>query len=66
MSPIDFQWGKQQHKIDNLLHQWRVDMAWWRDRVWRDYYKLTTTSGLLVVIYQDLDSKEWFLQRLYD
>jgi hypothetical protein len=32
----------------------------------RDYFKLTTTTGLLVIIYHDLIHDAWFLQRLYD
>jgi hypothetical protein len=27
---------------------------------------LSTDTGLLVIIYQDLLSGEWYLQRLYD
>ncbi len=41
-------------------------MDWWRVRIWREYFKLTTGTGLLVVIYRDLLSGAWYLQRLYD
>jgi len=34
--------------------------------VWREYFKLTTQTGLLVVIYLDLLNGKWYLQRLYD
>jgi len=64
--PAAFTWQGQQHQVGTLLHQWRVDIDWWRERVWRNYYKLTTETGLLVIIYQDMITKEWYLQRLYD
>jgi glycosyltransferase involved in cell wall biosynthesis len=32
----------------------------------RDYYKLVTHTGLLVVIFQDLVTGDWYLERLYD
>ncbi|MCB0209356.1 MAG: hypothetical protein KDJ52_08505 [Anaerolineae bacterium] len=49
-----------------VAKRWRVDQDWWRGRIWREYFKLTTKTGLLVIIYRDLLTGEWFLQRLYD
>jgi hypothetical protein len=65
-APQSFTWQGQRHPVSVLLQQWRVDLGWWRDRRWRAYYKLHTDTGLLVVVYQDLLSGSWFLQRLYD
>jgi hypothetical protein len=64
--PVTFTWQNQTHQVDEITRQWRVDIDWWRGRVWRDYFKLSTDTGLLVIIYQDLLSGEWYLQRLYD
>jgi hypothetical protein len=65
-APQSFSWQGQRHPVSALLQQWRVDLGWWRDRRWRAYYKLHTHTGLLVVLYQDLLTQSWFLQRLYD
>ena len=64
--PKRFEWQRGTHQVDAIARQWRVDLDWWRIRVWRDYFKLVTNSGLLVVIYRDLLSDQWYLQRLYD
>lgn len=64
--PVAFTWQGQDHPVAEITKTWRVDIDWWRARVWRAYYKLSTETGLLVVIYQDLLSKNWYLQRLYD
>jgi hypothetical protein len=64
--PVDFTWLGQNHRVAEVTKAWRVDIDWWRNRVWRSYFKLRTDTGLLVVIYQDLLSGEWHLQRLYD
>jgi len=64
--PAGFTWQGQNHQVDEITREWRVDIDWWRGRVWRAYFKLSTDTGLLVVIYQDLLSGEWHLQRLYD
>jgi hypothetical protein len=65
-TPNGFSWQGQSHLIDGIAKRWRVQVDWWREPVWRDYFKVTTRTGLLVVIYVDLHSRKWYLQRLYD
>ena len=59
-------WQNQDHLVIEITKTWRVDIDWWRERVWRAYFKLRTDTGLLVIVYQDLLSGKWYLQRLYD
>ena len=59
-------WQGRPHAVHNVARRWRVDTDWWRGRVYREYFKLTTRSGLLVLIYHDLIADTWFVQRLYD
>jgi hypothetical protein len=35
-------------------------------RVWREYFRLVTVSGLLVDVYRDMAGEGWYLQRVYD
>ena len=64
--PIQFHWQGRAHPVANIHKQWRVYLDWWRKQLWRDYFKLTTQTGLLVIIYRDKQSNQWYLQRLYD
>lgn len=64
--PNHFLWQSRLHRVHFITRQWRVDMEWWRVRVWRDYYKLVTDSGLLVIVYCDLMMDSWYLQQLFD
>ena len=64
--PSQFTWQGRSHLVTEITKIWRVDMDWWRVRIWRAYFKISTDTGLLVVVYRDLMSEEWFLQRLYD
>ena len=65
--PTAFTWQGQRHGVVELTQQWHVDVGWWRDHAWRAYYKLSTNTGMLVVVYQELsDGGGWYLQRLYD
>jgi hypothetical protein len=64
-TPLAFSWNGRAHYIVSISKRWRVHNGWWRTEVWRDYFKLATDSGLLCIIYQDLES-HWYLQRIYD
>lgn len=65
-TPRSFEWQGHTHPVTGISKQWRVDNGWWRLRVWREYFKLETETGLLVIIYRDLLTDKWYLQRLYD
>ena len=64
--PLRFVWRGTTHPVEGIANHWRVDGEWWRRRLWRDYFKLYTRTGLLVVLYHDLLSNSWFIQRIYD
>jgi hypothetical protein len=64
--PQQFIWWGSSHRVETVAGRWRVDEDWWRVRIWREYFKVATTSGLLVVLFHDLEAGGWCLQRLYD
>ena len=63
---VAFTWDGQNHRVVFITEAWRVDVEWWRVRVWRDYYRIVSDKGYLVVIYQDLLDSNWYLQQVYD
>ena len=64
--PISFVWRDQAHAILSITNRWRIDEGWWKERVWRECFKLLTSTGWLVIIYRDLRTGDWRLQRIYD
>jgi hypothetical protein len=64
--PEQLAWQGRVHEVAAIANQWIIDDEWWQERVWRHYFKLSTTSGFLLIIYQDLVHQTWYLQRLYD
>jgi len=48
-----------------VSNRWRVEEAWWRRPVSRDYYKLYGQS-LLALVYLDRVDGTWHLERVYD
>ena len=65
-APRQFIWWGEVHPVAEITRHWRLNADWWRHPVWRDHFKLTTETGLLVIIYHDLEGDSWYLQRLYD
>jgi len=65
-TPISFLWRGRHHPVMRVTRRWRIDANWWRKRVWREYFKLVTRTGLLVEVYHDLIGDKWYMQRLYD
>lgn len=64
--PAHLRWRGGQHTVAAITNRWRVDEGWWLRRTWREYVTLTTSSGLLLTLFRDLDSGAWYVQRLYD
>jgi hypothetical protein len=65
--PVSLIWEGQHHAVSHVANHWRVDEGWWLgQRSWREYFKLATATGLLVIVYHDLTTGTWHLQRLYD
>ena len=64
--PKRFTWQGRVHIVSDIANVWRIDDAWWQQRVWQDRFKLITTTGLLVILSHDLITDEWLVIRVYD
>lgn len=48
-----------------VADSWRVDEDWWEGRVWREYFRITTETTV-VLVYRNLRDNSWWLQRIQD
>ena len=65
--PLAFRWERRKHRVCDVSVHWRIHTNWWTmTEVWRDYWEVTTDSGLLCVLYRDLLQDVWHLERLYE
>jgi hypothetical protein len=64
--PLSFMWRGEVHVVGDVTDRWRIDGEWWRGGVRREYFKLLTEDGWLVVDYHDKAAGVWHLQRGYD
>ena len=65
---VKFTWQGRTHPIHKIRQQWQVDTDWWSEegRVFREYFAVTTTDGLLCVLYLDFLDEQWYLAKCYD
>ncbi len=65
---LSFTWQGRTHPIQKVHQRWQVNCDWWSEEgeAHREYSAVTTTDGLLCVIYQDLLNDAWYLAKLYD
>ncbi len=62
--PWRLRWAGGSEQVE-VCNGWRIEEAWWRRPVSRDYYKLAGTR-LLALVYLDRVDQTWHLERVYD
>ena len=63
--PRAIRWNGTWQPVQHIALTWQLDLCWWRVRIYRDYFKLLA-GGMALVIYHDLLTDNWALQRVYD
>ena len=66
--PRALRWRCRTHRVIRIDNHWRVAEGWWKgaERIERDFWKLVTDSGLLLVIYHDRCRGGWFMHQECD
>ena len=66
-SPLGFRWNRRRHRVLDVSARWRIHTDWWTEsEVWRDYWEVTTDTGLLCILFRDLLTEGWFLERVLE
>ncbi|HYK81557.1 MAG TPA: hypothetical protein VEU55_00310 [Gemmatimonadales bacterium] len=50
-------------RVETVCEMWRLDDEWWRHPIARRYAEVVLEGGKRVVLFEDLNAREWFLQR---
>jgi hypothetical protein len=51
------------HAVESLGEIWRVEDEWWRIPVNRRYVEAIIEGGKRVILYEDLITGEWWMQK---
>lgn len=62
--PIGFIYNRKPAKVRQINRQWRIREGWWHNEAVREYFQLET-SRFVCMIYRDMLTGKWFLQRIY-
>ena len=49
--------------VEEIREIWRIDDEWWRSPIIRCYADVVLAGGKRVILYQDLVTREWWIQR---
>jgi len=49
--------------VDLVIDSWRINDEWWRNPISRRYLDIVLEGGGHVVVFQDLVTGNWFLQK---
>ncbi len=44
-SPVAIRWRGAWHTIEHIALSWQLNVCWWRERIYRDYYKVLAGGG---------------------
>ena len=55
--------GRTIGAVEAILESWRIDDEWWRQLISRAYLEVLLEGGKRVVLFQDLFTGIWFMQR---
>jgi len=62
--PRTLVWKSQErHQVSCIYEHWRERRDWWAQPVLRDYYRLEDASGVVRIVFQDLATQRWWLDR---
>ena len=56
--------GRDSDRV-NVVEQFRVSERWWNDPIDRTYMKVVGSTWI-ILIFHDLLSGDWFLERIFD
>ncbi len=50
--------------VETVMEVWRIDDEWWRQPISRQYIEVVLQGGRHLVLYEDLITGDWFMQKV--
>ncbi|HYL55986.1 MAG TPA: hypothetical protein VEU73_10485 [Gemmatimonadales bacterium] len=54
---------KNEKRVESIGENWRMDDEWWRQPIVRRYVEAVLEGGGRVLLFEDLITGEWFVQK---
>lgn len=55
--------AEKRRVVEEIIEMWRVDDEWWREPISRRYADVVLEGGAHIVLYEDVLTDEWFMQK---
>jgi hypothetical protein len=56
-------WAAAGRRVEEVVEEWRIDDEWWRTPIHRRYVEVVLEGGAHVVLFEDVVTGEWYLQK---
>jgi len=56
-------WDQRFHPVARVYEHWRERRRWWTQPVLRDYYRVELRDHQVKIVFRDLASDAWYLER---
>lgn len=56
-------WREHMREVETIYEAWRERRHWWGHPVERDYFRLWTCDGQMYVVFRDLRTGRWWIER---
>ena len=56
----------RREKVTAIYERWRLADEWWGEEVQRDYFRVRTSTGIVLDIYRDSKSNRWYIDKIHD
>lgn len=53
-------------QVEEVLDKWMDTGCWWDNESEKMFYRICCNKGSIYEVFQDLESKQWFLYKAYD
>ena len=64
--PVNLTRNGRREKVIAIYEHWRLADEWWGKEVERDYFRVRTSTGIVIDIYRDSMANRWYLDRIHD
>jgi hypothetical protein len=64
--PVSLTRNGRRERVTGIYQRWRLSDQWWGKKVERDYFRIGTSSGIVLDICRDSISNRWYLDKIHD
>lgn len=64
--PLSLSRDSASEKVTAIYNQWKIEDQWWDRKIERHYFRVKTSKGVVYDIYHGIDTKQWYLSKIYD